>query len=406
MSKEEFMKKASETWDKLQETRSTTPDFFNYEKDFDELWVEYGRVTLEGTIGSKQTTDRRKKKGQLSRYGTIELHKDDEWSVNTQGFGITPYMQNLMLFTGQSDNYQAGEGQIERYLRVSADDSQINRLCQRYGDLLESDSISLNSSVEQKAKSDALKTEKGEKVYVMSDGCMLPTREEGGSWREMKLGRLFRESERFDLDKKTNIIRTSTYVSHFGSYEMFINKFEKVVDSYDFSGPDLVFINDGAPWINTWVSDNYPNATNILDFYHSAEYVYDFAKTVWKDKSKQSEWASSQKLLLLNDGIEKVIDNIIEIQVRGKIKEAAKNKILTYFGNNQHRMHYKTYTDRGLLIGSGPIESAHRFVLQKRLKQSGQLWTKKGAQAVANLRIAHLNGQWENVIQLISPIAA
>lgn len=65
-------------------------------------------------------------------------------------------------------------------------------------------------------------------------------------------------------------------------------------------------------------------------------------------------------------------------------------------------MLYKSYKDRGLLIGSGPIESAHRFVLQKRMKQSGQKWTKKGGQAIANIRIFHLNNQWENVVSLIN----
>ena len=59
------------------------------------------------------------------------------------------------------------------------------------------------------------------------------------------------------------------------------------------------------------------------------------------------------------------------------------------------------YRDRRLLIGSGPIESAHRFVLQKRMKQSGQKWTKKGGQAVANLRVVYLNNQWDRVINLI-----
>jgi len=62
MTKEEFMAKASATWDKLEEKRKTSPDFYSYERDFDELWVEYGRLTLEGSLGSKQSSDRRKKK--------------------------------------------------------------------------------------------------------------------------------------------------------------------------------------------------------------------------------------------------------------------------------------------------------------------------------------------------------
>ena len=34
--------------------------------------------------------------------------------------------------------------------------------------------------------------------------------------------------------------------------------------------------------------------------------------------------------------------------------------------------------------GSGAIESAHRTIVQKRMKQSGQRWSNKGAQNMLN----------------------
>ncbi len=40
-------------------------------------------------------------------------------------------------------------------------------------------------------------------------------------------------------------------------------------------------------------------------------------------------------------------------------------------------MQYHKYLKEGLLIGSGAIESAHKDVLQQRLKLSGQRWTMK-----------------------------
>lgn len=36
-------------------------DLMRYEKGFDEIWVEFGRKSLEGSLG-KEVTDRRKKK--------------------------------------------------------------------------------------------------------------------------------------------------------------------------------------------------------------------------------------------------------------------------------------------------------------------------------------------------------
>lgn len=60
MTKEEFLKLAAEKWDKLQEHKSQSENLYDYEKGFDELWVEFGRASLEGSIGEVKK-DRRKK---------------------------------------------------------------------------------------------------------------------------------------------------------------------------------------------------------------------------------------------------------------------------------------------------------------------------------------------------------
>lgn len=60
MTREEFLKLASEKWDELQEHKSSSQNLYDYEKGFDELWVEFGRASLEGSIG-ELGKDRRKK---------------------------------------------------------------------------------------------------------------------------------------------------------------------------------------------------------------------------------------------------------------------------------------------------------------------------------------------------------
>jgi len=57
---------------------------------------------------------------------------------------------------------------------------------------------------------------------------------------------------------------------------------------------------------------------------------------------------------------------------------------------------------QGYLVGSEPIESANRTVIQKRMKLSGQRWTKEGAQKILDLRIAYLNNKWDKVIQSVN----
>lgn len=69
-------------------------------------------------------------------------------------------------------------------------------------------------------------------------------------------------------------------------------------------------------------------------------------------------------------------------------------------------MDYKRYKNVGAgLIGSGTIESAHRTVVQKRMKQSGQRWSNKGAQNMLNLRVLSMNKQWDKVVDMIKNAA-
>jgi len=74
---------------------------------------------------------------------------------------------------------------------------------------------------------------------------------------------------------------------------------------------------------------------------------------------------------------------------------------LNYLNTNKKRINYGLFKEKGYLIGSGAIEAAHRDVIQKRLKLSGQRWTMAGAQQVANLRVADKSNRWNMVHELI-----
>ncbi len=58
-------------------------------------------------------------------------------------------------------------------------------------------------------------------------------------------------------------------------------------------------------------------------------------------------------------------------------------------------MNYREALAEGLPIGPGEIESAHRYVAQKRLKLPGAWWLVEHAEPMLALRINRLNGDWE-----------
>ena len=57
------------------------------------------------------------------------------------------------------------------------------------------------------------------------------------------------------------------------------------------------------------------------------------------------------------------------------------------------------------MIGSGPIEAAHRSVIQQRMKLSGQKWSIEGAQAMANLRCYKHSRAWGIIKKIIAATA-
>jgi hypothetical protein len=315
-----------------------------------------------------------------------------------QGFGISPYMQELMVYAGHLDCYAKCEEILEKYTFVKVDETQVYRVTKHVAESLDKDKK--DPGAERTLQ--PLSTQ--DNLYVEIDGSMIPTRKNEEPWKEVKLGRLFRGVDCLNPNTKKSYLQDSQYVGHFGSSTDFGEKLKKVIDSYGDLKNRLVFINDGATWIREWIYDNYPFAVSILDYYHAVEYLYAFAEKAFPDKSEKERWCEQQKELLLDSQVETVLDNIASIPA----KEEDKKTIINYYQNNRRRMNYKQYKKIGCgIIGSGAIESAHRTVIQKRMKLSGQRWSFKGAKNMLRLRVISMNRQWHKVIESLklTPLA-
>lgn len=67
-----------------------------------------------------------------------------------------------------------------------------------------------------------------------------------------------------------------------------------------------------------------------------------------------------------------------------------------YIKNRPEQLDYKTAIEQGLPIGSGEVESAHRYVLQKRLKLAGAWWNLESTKNMINLRTCRANDLWDD----------
>lgn len=298
---------------------------------------------------------------------------------------MSPYLQELVVFTGQNCVFEDGSRQLSRLAKVEVTAKQIERLTHTYGQLLEAQ--------QQEEKPAGCRQQALH--YCMMDGGMILTREDG--WKELKLGRVFPAKAHMSESEKRNFIKESYYVGHLGGHHPFLRKLEKQTDPLD----NMVWICDGAKWIWNWIESSYPGSTQVLDYFHCSEKLHAFAKEAIKDGKQRSEWVNEQESLLLNGQVSLVITNIGLTPCKGKARQLQRT-LLTYYENNLTRMNYKKYREQGLLIGSGPMEAAHRHVIQCRMKLSGQRWSIQGAQQVVNLRVANKSNRWDQVLKLIN----
>jgi hypothetical protein len=299
-------------------------------------------------------------------------------------------MQERLVFAGQSDVYSEATDLISKYLCVETNAMQIHRMTNYYGELAEE----LVSTEE----AEKIEIEASDIVYAQVDGGMVLTRED--AWSEVKLGRVFCHKDIRSLSESRQELHKSLYVGHLGHCESFVSKMEKITDVFDGLHERLVFITDGARWIKNWCEESYPQATQILDFYHACEHLSAWLELSEKDKEIRKTTLEKWKTTLKETGIDPILLELSEVTKTSTLKKEAE-KLMNYLESNRNRMNYASYIKRGLCIGSGAIEAAHRTVVQKRMKLSGQRWAEKGVKNMLNLRIANQSGYWHKVIKLI-----
>lgn len=150
-----------------------------------------------------------------------------------------------------------------------------------------------------------------------------------------------------------------------------------------------VAISDGGAGMEDWLRANFPRVEAvILDFYHVAEYLSEWAKVLHPDEAEATDVAKAWCHRLKHEGGDVVLAELrqIDVSVRSEAVQEAHRVLRVYFTNQVHRMDYPSYRAKGWLIGSGPVEAACKQVVGQRMKGSGMRWGESGADAVCHLR--------------------
>jgi hypothetical protein len=159
---------------------------------------------------------------------------------------------------------------------------------------------------------------------------------------------------------------------------------------------DLIAVTDGGNGLEEALQRNLAdNLTTILDWYHAAEHLCDFAKVRWaRDEEARRSWETEAKSILYEQGGEALLVHLQALELPPRASPEMREELrllIGYFENNRHRTDYPRYRQNGWDIGSGPTEAGCK-IIGERLRGSGMRWVEDGAAPVAALRALYVSG--------------
>jgi hypothetical protein len=157
-------------------------------------------------------------------------------------------------------------------------------------------------------------------------------------------------------------------------------------------------IGDGAPWIVAQVEERFGSqGSYLIDLYHVCEYLSEAAKTIAPDAAAREAWVEAQKDALKTGRLDSVLRSLARHSEPPELDDdhAPVRRCHRYLNARRNHLFYREALAQELPIGSGEIESAHRYIAQLRLKLPGAWWLVEHAEYMIALRTTRKNGDWE-----------
>lgn len=307
--------------------------------------------------------------------------------------GYTPWMVRVMNREGASARcFQEASNNLAETGGVKVSGRQIQRMVQKIGPW-----------AQQWQKREAVPGRSDAKVlYVSADGTGVPalpseTKNREGKaddgkakTRQAYLGCVFTQHRRDEKGRPVRDPDSTTYVSSMESIHEFAPQLRQEALRRGWASvPETVLLVDGACGLENMGLSCFPDATQIVDFFHAMEHAGEVLAALHgpqpadspAHKKRLRYWAKQ----LLKNRVQNLVDES-RASAQGASAQPAVEKALGYFQNNIDRMQYKTFRDKGYFIGSGVVEAGCKSVIGARCKQSGMRWSVCGAENILAFR--------------------
>ena len=227
------------------------------------------------------------------------------------------------------------------------------------------------------------------RLYVAMDGIRILGTDGGG--REVKVGVVMPVRQHAEREQR----QPASYVAGLEPAAAFGPRLALEAHRRGLEGAGMVAVlGDGAEWIWQLAAEHFPHATQIVDWFHASERVWELGRALFGEGMEETTaWVEAHLTRLAQGQAALLATEWRALPARGEVA-AVRDAQVTYFTNQAPRMAYDRYRAAGWDIGSGMVESACKHLIGAREKGPGMRWSEAGAQTVAAVRVLLFNAQW------------
>ena len=237
-------------------------------------------------------------------------------------------------------------------------------------------------------------------LVVSVDGALERTQE---GWKEVKLGAVYDLVARRRQGAPVRVAGAMTYTATLAAAQDFGRQLLAVAQRRGLGwARQVAVLGDGARWIWKLAARRFPQAVQIVDWYHARAHLWALAPLLYGEGTAAWTWLETlagELWAAQTEGDVAVVaaaaneawatprkDLPAGAPRRTQARQREVTKAVAYFTSNASRMRYGAFRAQDLPVASGVVEGGCQSVLHARLKRPGACWRVDSAEHLVRAR--------------------
>jgi hypothetical protein len=311
---------------------------------------------------------------------------------------LTPRLQESLVRLGTWMPFRRATQELNHFTGVRVSEATARRLTEQAG----ADYVAVQTEQVEQIHQQLPAPPAGPKLQLLSvDGAFVPLIHK--EWAEVKTLALGRVEEPC-REKGEGVVHTRelSYFSRSSAVSEFTT--EALVELHrrgTETAKKVIAVTDGAAWEQSFIDFHRADAVRILDFAHAAEYLAEAGRSLYGEQSAKFRHGLEAEVHRLKTGqpaqVFKHLRKLAQTAqaARNPETQQAIHRSLAYLEQRREMIAYARFQALGYPIGSGSVESAHKVVVESRMKQAGMHWERTHVDPMVALRNIACNERWQ-----------